>query len=104
MAKVNATVLVLDLEIIRHFKNAELDEQLEVFRKRILDPVVPKKSKVSRRADKLVALKNAIIRYVLKPVVAGIQLHKLKVCHQRVARRCRKLHSSGSYILTYSPL
>ncbi|KAI0354217.1 hypothetical protein OH77DRAFT_1549428 [Trametes cingulata] len=76
MAKVNATVLVLDLEIIRHFKNAELDEQLEVFRKRILDPVAPKKSKVSRRADKLVALKNAIIRYVLKPVVAGIQLQQ----------------------------
>ncbi|KAH9853437.1 hypothetical protein C2E23DRAFT_104115 [Lenzites betulinus] len=64
MEKIRLTVLILDLAVVDSLKNTALDEQLEVYRKRQAeqDPLVPMKSKVTRRAEKLEALKAAIAR------------------------------------------
>ncbi|CDO76930.1 hypothetical protein BN946_scf185006.g12 [Trametes cinnabarina] len=63
MAKVNATVLILDIGTVGGLRVPELEEQLEAYRKREKDPMVPAKSKLKLKQDKAEALTMAIARY-----------------------------------------
>ncbi|KAI0819139.1 hypothetical protein BC628DRAFT_1506680 [Trametes gibbosa] len=63
MARLCAVDLILDVEALAQLTNWVLDEQLEVYRKREEDPVVPMKTKAKRKQEKLEALEGAIARY-----------------------------------------
>ncbi len=54
---------ILDPEVLATLKRDELDDQLEVYRKRENDKEVPLKSKLTMKAVKLEVLWNALTRY-----------------------------------------
>ncbi|TFK78891.1 hypothetical protein K466DRAFT_506552, partial [Polyporus arcularius HHB13444] len=64
--KVDATVLVLKKKLISTFKKDQIEEQLEVYRKRFEPYDVPKKSKVPNKPEKLKALLKAVAQYRLE--------------------------------------
>ncbi|KAI0828717.1 hypothetical protein BC628DRAFT_1316247, partial [Trametes gibbosa] len=63
MAKINATVLALDFETLMNLKIPGLDEQLDAYRKREMDPMVPAKLTLKRKQEKVDVLMIAIVRY-----------------------------------------
>ncbi|KAH9854264.1 hypothetical protein C2E23DRAFT_883869 [Lenzites betulinus] len=54
---------ILDPEVLATLKRDELDDQLEIYRKRENDKEVPLKSKLTTKAGKLEALRDALTRY-----------------------------------------
>ncbi|KAH9849141.1 hypothetical protein C2E23DRAFT_936343 [Lenzites betulinus] len=62
-AKVDSTVLICDAEVFPGLTRDQIEEQLEVYRKRLGDKEVPLKSKIPTKAEKLDALRKAFSRY-----------------------------------------
>ncbi|KAH9898167.1 hypothetical protein C8Q73DRAFT_779911 [Cubamyces lactineus] len=62
-AKVDATVLILEADLLVGLTKDKLEEQLEVYRKRLGDKEVPLKSKIPKKLEKLEALQGALSRY-----------------------------------------
>ena len=61
---------MLDNTQIQAMTNFQLDEQLEVHRRRFNDLEIPVKTNVPRKADKLAALQAAIARYLARQTAA----------------------------------
>ncbi|KAM5530155.1 hypothetical protein V8D89_016178 [Ganoderma adspersum] len=70
--KVAETVLITDQAKIQGMTRAQLDEQLEVHRKRFNDAEVPMKSKIPNRPEKLEALLAAVERYRTRAAAPGL--------------------------------
>ncbi|CDO74692.1 hypothetical protein BN946_scf184960.g6 [Trametes cinnabarina] len=66
-AKVEATQLIEDPDGLAQLKHDNLEEQLEVHRKRFNDKEVPLQSKITVKPAKLAALREALARYHKRP-------------------------------------